>query len=430
MTIAAEVWMWDTHVATVATIAGAIAFEYTSDAIARGVEIAPLELPLSREVYSRGFARLNPETYNGLPGLLADSIPDSFGQALIAQWLARQGRSFDDFNPIEQLCYVGSRGMGALEYRPSTSRHDPAGDAPLDVERLVRLASAALNTKEGIQASGDLDEDDLNHILSVGTSAGGARAKAVIAWNADTKEVRSGQLEAPDEFDHWLLKFDGVSNNKDRGVADPLGYGRIEYAYSLMAADAGIEMPETYLLEEGGRAHFMVRRFDRPSGGGKLHTQTLNAIGHFDYNTPGSASYEVVAGVMRELTCPKPDFEQLVRRCVFNVVCRNQDDHTKNISFVMNPRGDWRLSPGYDITYAFEPSNRWLGQHQMWLNGKADGFLRDDFHVLGRAADVSVATVDELLDQVREAASRWDRFAEAAGVLAEHRDLDQTFRSF
>ncbi len=426
MSAVAEVHLWGLHIATVAEINGRIAFEYTRRAVDQGIEVAPLTLPLSTDVYADSFARLNVATFKGLPGLLADSLPDRFGQDLIGQWLASQGRSMNDFSAIEQLCYTGNRGMGALEYRPALDRHDLIAEA-LEVEQLVALANDALSAKGQLSTSG-LGGEDLNRILSVGTSAGGARAKAVIAWNRDSGEVRSGQLtDLPAGFEHWLLKFDGVDKSGDRGLSDPNGWGRVEYAYYLMALAAGVEMTECRLLEEGGRAHFMTRRFDRPDDGTKVHTQTLCAIGHWDYNQPRSASYEIALSTLRELACPRPDFAQMVHRCVFNLLARNQDDHTKNMTIMMNSEGDWALSPAYDVTYAVEPGNRWLHSHQMTVNGKAGEFVRADIWELGRVADMKPREVDEIIGQVQAAAARWPEFAAEAAVLDVHRDLHIQF---
>lgn len=425
----AEVWLWGTHIASVATVDGKTTFQYTPDFQLSGIEVAPLTLPLGPAIYA-DFERLNPDTFHGLPGLLADSLPDKFGQALIEQWLATQGRTLSDFSAIEQLCYVGSRGMGALEYQPQTRRAGLEESELVDIERLVDLASAALEPKKSLRASGNFSREDLTDIISVGTSAGGARAKAVIGWNEATNEVRSGQLDLPNGFDHWLLKFDGVENNKDKDrLADPVGYGRIEYAYSLMAKAAQIAMPRTRLLEEGGRAHFMIERFDRTAGAGRFHYQSLNAIGHHDYNTPRSTSYEVAFRVLRQLGVPRNDIEQQFRRAVFNVIARNQDDHTKNIGFLMNKAGEWQLSPAFDVTYAYRPDSPWVSQHQMTINLKADDFERSDLHRLAETADIDGRKSDAIINEVQDTVANWPKYASTAGV--PDRDqvaLARTFR--
>ena len=425
----AEVWLWGTHIASVATAEDKTTFQYTPDFQLSGIEVAPLMLPLGPAIYA-DFERLNPDTFHGLPGLLADSLPDKFGQALIEQWLATQGRTMSNFSAIEQLCYVGSRGMGALEYKPQTDRAGLDESELVDIERLVALASAALEPKTSLLASGSFNQEDLTDIISVGTSAGGARAKAVIGWNEETNEVRSGQLDLPDGFDHWLLKFDGVDNNKDKDVlSDPVGYGRIEYAYSLMAKAAQIAMPRTRLLEEGGRAHFMIERFDRTGGAGRLHYQSLNAIGHHDYNTPKSTSYEVAFQVLRQLGTPRNDTEQQFRRAVFNVLARNQDDHTKNIGFVMNKAGEWQLSPAFDVTYAYRPDSPWVSQHQMTINLKADDFEREDLHRLAQTGDIDEREADAIIDEVQDTVADWPSYASTAGVPKEtEAALSRTFR--
>lgn len=425
----AEVWLWGTHIASVATAEGQTTFQYTPEFQQSRIEVAPLTLPLGPAIYS-DFDRLNRNTFHGLPGLLADSLPDKFGQALIEQWLAVQGRTMSNFSAIEQLCYVGSRGMGALEYKPQTSRAGLDESELVDIERLVALASAALEPKKSLVTSGSFSREDLTDIISVGTSAGGARAKAVIGWNAETNEVRSGQLDLPEGFDHWLLKFDGVENNKDKDrLADPVGYGRIEYAYSLMAKAAQIDMPRTRLLEEGGRAHFMIERFDRTGGAARLHYQSLNAIGHHDYNTPRSTSYEVAFQVLRQLGTPRGDIEQQFRRAVFNVIARNQDDHTKNIGFLMDKAGEWRLSPAFDVTYAYRPDSPWVSQHQMTINLKADDFERSDIHRLGETADIDTRDADAIIDEVQDAVANWQAYATTAGVpTRDQTSLERTFR--
>ena len=425
----AEVWLWGTHVASIADSGDQVTFRYTPEFQTSGIELAPITMPLSNAIFS-GFESLNPATYYGLPALVADSLPDKFGKTLIDQWLATHGRPAGSLTPIERLSYIGTRGMGALEYRPATERAD-VPDGPLEVEQLLELASTALTTKEGMVASGLATSEQLTEILSVGTSAGGARAKAIIAWNPDVGEVRSGQLtDLPDGFSHWLLKFDGVSENRDKeALADPAGYGRIEFAYSLMAAAAGITMAESRLLEEGGRAHFVTRRFDRVDATGKLHYQSLNAMAEYDYNTPRSASYEQAIAAMRRIGVGQSDVAQQVRRCIFNVVCRNQDDHTKNIGFLMDRQGQWRLSPAFDLVYSYNPQGAWTNQHQMTVAGKADDFERADFWQLGETADLSRREVDALIDEVTAAAKQWPTFASEADVFDEHRSIAETFRS-
>ncbi|MEL6430775.1 MAG: HipA domain-containing protein, partial [Planctomycetota bacterium] len=321
-------------------------------------------------------------------------------------------------------------------YRPATER-DAVPDEALDVARLVRLASEALRAKEGLRVdatddAGLGDEEGLRQILSVGTSAGGARAKAVVAWHPERREIRSGQLtDLPDGFEHWLLKFDGVDENRDKeALADPLGYGRIEYAYSRMARDAGIEMTECHLHEEGGRAHFMTRRFDRVGARGRLHYQSLCAMEGYDFNEPRTASYELAFQTMRKLGLGVPDLDQQVRRTVFNVVCRNQDDHTKNIGFLMDREGRWRLSPAFDVTYAYNPSGAWTRAHQMTLGLKSDGFERADVtEPLAKASGLGMADVEAIVDRTVEVASRWSEYADEAGVAdPSHRRIDETFR--
>ena len=416
----AEVIMWGTRIGALAWDPDRLVatFEFDRDFQRSGIQVAPLVMPLGSQLYA--FPELDRATYWGLPGMIADGLPDKFGNALIDAWLVQQGRSAAAFSPVERLCYIGSRGMGALEYRPATERaHIP--DGLLDIERLTVLASRALAQKDALDVHSHvataetLDQDDLAQIIRVGTSAGGARAKAVIGWNPATQRVRSGQLDLPSGYEHWLLKFDGVANNRDKELADPAGFGRIEYAYSLMAGAAGIDMAETRLLTEGPRAHFMTRRFDRVDSG-RLHLQSLAAMAHFDFNRPGAYSYEQALAVMSRLGLGASAATQQFRRAVFNVVARNQDDHTKNISFLMDRSGTWRLSPAYDMTYAWNPGGAWTSQHQMTVNGKRDGFDRTDLMALASSGRVSPQAARNIIGQVQDATSRWLEFAEAAGV--------------
>ena len=393
-------------------------FEYDPDFKKTGIELAPLQMPLGDDIFA--FPSLNEETFKGLPGLLADSLPDRFGNALIDQWLAETGRTPKSFNPVERLTYVGTRGMGALEFHPALdgNAHEAIS---LEIEELVELSSKVLTLKEEQEFALDPDVthenvDGLGKVLAVGTSAGGARAKAIIAWNEETNNVRSGQIEAGDGYDYWLLKFDGVSNNKDKELADPLGYGRIEYAYHLMAVAAGIEMTQCRLMEENGRAHFMTRRFDRTDDGQKLHMQSLCALGHYDFNAPGSTSYEQAFVLCEELGLGMADKEQLFLRMVFNVLAYNRDDHTKQIAFLMDKRGQWRLGPAYDVTYAYNPSGRFTSAHQMSINRKRDDISDADFLAVAQRRGLNLASAKRLIEKVRSATANWRHFATEAQV--------------
>ena len=391
-------------------------FEYDPAFIAGGRQVAPLTMPLANEIYS--FPALPRQTFHGLPGLLADSLPDRFGNALIDAWLARQGRDPGDFNAVERLCYVGLRGMGALEFLPA--KGPTYRSAHVDVAALVELASDILTRRTALEGSlaPACREQALQDILRVGTSAGGARAKAVIAWNPETDEVRSGQIKAGDGFSHWLLKFDGVAGNRDRELEDPQGYGLIEYAYHAMARAAGIQMTECRILQENGRHHFMTRRFDRTDTGRKIHMQSLGALAHYDFNQPGAYSYEQALRVIDRLGLGKDAAEEQFRRMAFNIVARNQDDHVKNIAFLMDRSGRWWLSPAFDVTYSYNPEGRWTGAHQMTLNGKRDGIEVEDFVACARNASLKRGRAAAILRDVQGAVSRWREFAEGAGVPA------------
>jgi serine/threonine-protein kinase HipA len=394
-------------------------FEYTPKFVREGMELAPLMMPLRPGPFQ--FANLH-ESFGGLPGLLADSLPDTYGNALINDWLRAQGRSPDDFSPVERLCYIGNRGMGALEFRPAIRDERGTKSERVEIEKLVELASAALARREGLTTHLE-SEEELNEILRVGTSAGGARAKAVIALNPKTNEVRSGQAKAPAGFEHWLMKFDGVTASFD-GVKDPQGYGRIEYAYHLMARRAGILMAKCRLFEEGGRAHFMTRRFDRPGAGGKVHFASLFGIAHLAYAAPGAHShaYEDYFSVIDRLKLPPEAKLEGFRRMVFNVLGCNRDDHAKNFGFLMMADGRWDLSPAFDISYAHAPqAGKWTATQQMSVAGKRERITREDLITTGRQC--SVATVPKLnavIDQVAAALGQWDAAAREAGVSEEN----------
>jgi serine/threonine-protein kinase HipA len=393
-------------------------FQYEPEFIQSGIELSPFMMPLRIDPYE--FPGLAPASFRGLPGLLADSLPDKFGNAVIDAWLASQGRAAGSFNPVERLCYIGTRGMGALEYQPAILRPLSAGQ-DIEISKLVELSNRVLDTRTNLSGmfSGKDDSRAMNEILRVGTSAGGARAKAILAWNPATNEFRSGQAKLQPGFEHWIMKFDGISNNRDKEIADPQDFGRIEYAYHRMAVEAGIEMTECRLHHEGGRSHFMTRRFDRLPDDGKLHMQSLGAISHLDFNEPALYSYEEALQIMKRLALPQADLEQLVLRGMFNVVGRNHDDHVKNIAFLMNRRGEWRLSPAFDVTYAFDPAGAWTRQHQMSINGKRDEFQPEDLYALAAIAGIKKAQAKEMLERVTRVVSRWPEFAHAAGVEEE-----------
>ena len=420
MSTLAEVRLWGKTIGAVSLQDGeeVASFEFDAEFAQSGIQVAPIMMPLSRRVYR--FPELSRPTFLGLPGLLADSLPDKFGNALIDAWLASQGRQPGSFNAVERLCYTGERGMGALEFAPAIGPRAKE-TTHIEVGKLVELASEILTHRNKLQATlaAEGGEDALRDILRVGTSAGGARAKAVIAWNPKTNEVRSGQVKAGQGFEYWLLKFDGVSGNKDKELDDPKGYGVIEYAYYLMALECGIEISECRLFKENGRSHFMTRRFDRIVGsaaGEKLHMQSLCALAHYDFNMAGAYSYEQALLVMRQLQLPMQAIEQLFRRMVFNIVARNQDDHVKNIAFLMNKSGEWRLSPAFDMTYSFNPAGAWTARHQMTMNGKRDDFTMEDFSACAKTASMKRGRAAKIVAEVQATVSEWRSFAEEAGV--------------
>ncbi len=390
-------------------------FQYMPEFEGSGIQLAPIMMPLGPDPYE--FPGLARDAFKGLPGLLADSLPDKFGHALIDAWLAAQGRRADSFNPVERLCYIGTRGMGALEFHPALARGSSA-PRTVQIDALAQLASDVLNHRQQVAGSlrGQDDHQALEDILRVGTSAGGARAKAVLAWNAQTGEFRSGQVKAGEGFGHWLLKFDGIANNGDKELADPQGYGLVEYGFHLLAVAAGIDMTECRIHREGGRSHFMTRRFDRDANGRKLHMQSLAALRHFDFNAAGAHSYEQAVETIRRLQLPRLDIEQQFRRAVLSILIRNQDDHVKNIAFLMNRAGQWRLSPAFDVSYAYNPEGSGTHRHQMSLNGKQDHFELADLVQFGAFCGIKPAQARRTIEEIHVQVACWMGFAEKAGV--------------
>ena len=405
----AEVMLWGSKVGTVAfpDESNFAKFRYDSDFLHSGIEVAPIAMPLSPRQYS--FPALPIETFRGLPGLLADSLPDRFGNAVINHWLAAQGRTPESFNAVERLCYIGQRGMGALEFKPVTGPKVDESEK-IYIDSLVKLASEILTKRSEMRFT--VDNHVMQQIMQVGTSAGGARAKAVIAWNEETNDIRSGQVEAGKGYDYWIIKFDGITNNGDHNEKDPPTYTRIEYAYHLMAKAVGIQMNECKLYRENRLYHFMTKRFDRiENSGKKLHMQTLGAMAHYDFNDETATSYEMAAGIMRRLNLPYDQMEQLCLRMIFNVLTMNCDDHVKNISFLMDRNGIWSLAPAYDLTFAYNETNRWLKAHQMSVNNKRMDITESDMIACASAMDVSESRCRQMIKTVKEVLEEFDSFA-------------------
>lgn len=410
---------------------GWASFEYDPAFKRLGWELSPLKMPLSPEQRIYSFPELRKETgssfdtFKGLPGLLADMLPDRYGNELINLWLAQQGRPENSMNSVEMLCFIGKRGMGALEIEPTILKQN-VNTFSVEINSLVEIASKMLSKKEPFVANLKSDEEKaMREILKIGTSAGGARPKAVIAYNEKTGEVRSGQTRAPEGFEHWLLKLDGVSEVQ---LGATHGYGRVEYAYYLMALDCGIEMMPCRLLEENGRAHFMTRRFDREGSYTKHHTQTFCAMKHFDYNRVNSYSYEQLFQTMRELKLTYAEAEQMFRRMVFNVIARNCDDHSKNFSFILKQGDRWRLAPAYDLCHAYRPGSEWVSRHALSVNGKRENITREDLIVIGRS--IRNKKAEEIIDQVNDTVHNWNYFADKAGVDKDKKvSIDKTLFS-
>lgn len=417
----ADVYLWGKHIGSISQEENTnlMNFRYTDWAIDNNINLSPIMMPAERRTYR--FPDLNKTSFNGVPGLIADSLPDKFGNAVINNWLLKQGRQPDTISAVERLCYTGERGMGALEYRPQTGPEISAAEK-VDVDELVELASSILQQRKDFTVKPE-NEEDIGMLLKLGTSAGGARAKAIIAWNPKTNEIRSGQIKAGDDFEYWILKLDGVKENSDKEKNDEAGYGKIEYAYYLMAKKCGIEIMECSLYQENGRSHFMTKRFDRVNGGEKLHMQTLAALTHTDYNYPGIYSYEEAARIIRLLTNDQSQVEELYRRMIFNVLAMNQDDHVKNISFLMDKNLNWRLSPAYDVGFAYNPEGDYTSRHQMTINGKQKGLEKEDLLVCGKNMGISRSKAVKIIDAVFEGVSCWDEFASIAGVAEKKMEM-------
>jgi len=392
------------------------AFEYDPSFIKTNWNLSPIKMPLSnakKRIFN--FPELKKKnTFKGLPGLLADTLPDYYGNTLINTWLTKNGRSPDSLNPVETLCFIGKRGMGALEIEPAQGGSGSISKE-LEIDSLIKVAEKILSNRKSFTAtSGSKEERTFHDVLKIGTSAGGARAKAVIIYNEDTGEIRSGQFSAPGNFSHWLIKFDGVT---DKQFGTSSGYGRVEMAYYKMAIDSGIEMMESKLLEENDRAHFMTKRFDRRNSIDKIHIQTFCGLRHFDYNEVLYFSYEQLFETMRMLRLPYPQAEQMFRRMIFNVVSRNCDDHTKNFAFMMEKDGIWKLAPAYDICHAYRPGSQWVNQHSLSINGKRDNISRYD--LLKVAEEMNIKKANHIIDSIVDRVSQWESYAKEQDVHPE-----------
>jgi len=411
----AYVNIWNKRVGAIAwdSSNGTGSFQFEPSFRSNGWDLAPLMMPL-QETGERIFSfpeLRNTSSFKGIPGLLSDSLPDRYGNEIINNWLSRRGRPSNSLHPVEMLCFIGKRGMGALEFEPNEPIISDRS-VKIEISELVKIANNILTGRQDFTTNlSENEEKALLDILKISTSAGGARAKAVIAYNPSTGEVRSGQLLAPRGFTHWIIKFDGVSDNQ---LGSSQGYGRVEMAYHLMAAEAGIEMTECRLLEENGRAHFMTRRFDRDNNSEKIHVQSFCAMQHYDFNDIVSYSYEQLFETMRMLGLPYPDAEQLYRRMVFNVLARNCDDHTKNFAFTMDKNGIWKLSPAFDVCHSYRPGSLWVSQQSLSVNGKRQNISYDDF--LSVARNMNIKKAPQIIALLTETIAKWPKYARETGV--------------
>lgn len=409
----AEVYLWGTRIGIIHQDSNRAyaSFEYDQNFLKSGIEVSPIRMPLSSNVYE--FPSLTDNPFYGMPGLVADSLPDRFGNTVIEQWLMSHGKSLTDFTAIDRLCYTGKRGMGALEYVPASTDVSDIDDT-INVSEMVKFASDVLSNQENITLDAN-NNLTYSQLVQVGSSAGGARAKAVIAWNEETNEVRSGQLQLGEGFDYWLMKFDSVSKNGDHGLEDKPEYTRIEYAYYLMARACGIEMNECRIYDSEDSYHFMTKRFDRVNGK-KIHMQTLGALAHISYQEPGLCGYELATRYMKEIDLSYKEIEQFYRRMVFNCLAVNQDDHVKNISFLMDKSGKWSLSPAYDMTFSYNPTNKWLRAHQMTINGKTTDIKLEDLLQAGAKMDIKDRKCRDIINEVSEIVSDFSSYAEQVGI--------------
>ncbi len=419
MVDAAEVWIWGQLVGAVRwDEANQLAsFQFDQKFLSKNIDLSPLKMPIHQGNRIHRFPELRKAkdeqvaTFKGLPGLLADSLPDRYGNQLIEVWLSQNGRAANSMNPVEQLCFIGARGMGALEFVPSKNK-EAKQTFSVDIKSLVEMAHKMMSNKADFSTNLLQDhEEAMREILKIGTSAGGARPKAVIAYNPKTGEVRSGQTSVPSGFEHWLIKLDGVSSAQ---FGASHGFGRVEYAYYLMAKDCGIEMMECRLLEENQRAHFMTKRFDRDVGNMKHHIQTWCGLQHFDYNNLFGFSYEQLFQTMRLLRLTYSEAEQMFRRMVFNVLATNYDDHTKNFSFRLKQNDRWQLAPAYDVCFAYDPNNVWVNQHTLSINGKHKDISKADLMVLAKANSIKKA--DRIIDEMKDVIRNWLNYAQQAKV--------------
>ena len=421
----AEVKIWGKFVGAVAwdTDNGLATFEYEPKFKSLNWDLAPLKMPIHENRNRFSFPELQKDkksaydTFKGLPGILADALPDTYGNQMINLWLAQQGRPQDSMNPVEMLCFIGTRGMGALEFEPAVLKENKRTFS-IEMDSLVTTAQKMLDQREAFITNLHKDEEQaVLEVLKIGTSAGGARPKALIAWNEKTGEVKSGQTKAPKGFEHWLIKLDGVS---DVQLGSSQGYGKVEMAYYTMAKACGIDMMPSRLLEENGRSHFMTKRFDREGSETKHHVQTFCAMKHFDYNLIRSFSYEQLFQCMRELKLTYADAEQMFRRLVFNVIARNCDDHTKNFSFLLRQGGTWELAPSYDLCHAYRPGSEWVSQQSLSINGKRKNIEKADLLAVGESIRCKKAA--EIVDEIKNTVYQWKDFADEVNVKGSLRD--------
>ena len=410
-----EVKLWNTLVGYLSNDSeNNVFFTYADSFIERGIEISPITMKLRKEPYS--FPRLNRDTFKGLPGLFSDSLPDKFGRKVINEYLLSIGRDKNSLSPLEELTYIGNRGMGALEYYPLLDKNLSESEV-IEINQIALAAREVLKNRSGEEMKPEIGR--LRDIIKIGSSAGGAKAKAIIAYNEETGVYKSGQIDAGPGFSYWIIKFDKLDKEDPNSFFDSY-QTREEYAYHLMAKAAGIKMSESRLLKEGNDYHFMTKRFDRfiDKNGRlqKLHMQTVCGLSHIDYADKHNYSYLNIFQILDLLKADFNDKYELFRRMVFNVMAANNDDHSKNFSFLMNKNGEWSLSPAYDLTYANDPTSNYTNNHQCLINGKSSDISKDDLLIVGKQAGLLTKRMLQIIDEVSSAVNRWSEFAKKAEI--------------
>lgn len=414
---AVEVYLWGTKIGAIAYEPGQTevsTFEYDKDFIKMGIEVSPISVPIKYSIHT--FDDISKKTFHGLAGFIADSLPDKFGNQLIDQYFALKGRSSSDITPLDRLLYIGNRAMGALEFKPAINLDDKNKNIELNLQDLSQLAEMILIKKEKFANElKNSDKKNVINLLRIGSSAGGARSKALVAMDKDGK-LYDGTINHKKACKYYLLKFDS-SSNSDRDNKDPKGMTKVEYIYSILARKCNINMPYTTFIQIEDDFHFLIERFDRIDKNkgftkDKLHYVSWCGMAHAHRDETGAFSYEQLVMIVRELKLGQDSVFEIFKRAVFNLVGRNQDDHTKNFGFLMDRNGRWSLSPAFDITYSYDPEGKWTKSHQITLNGKEDNFTLEDIISFGKYCNLSKKKSLEVLNNTVSAFKEFPKLAD------------------